>query len=202
VKVAVIGGTGLIGSKTVAILRRGGDEVVAASRKAGVNTVAGQGLGGAMAGARVVIDVSNAPSFDTKAVREFFEASGRNLLAVGASAGVRHHVILSIIVTNRVPSQVYYRAKVRKTNWSRLRACAMNIRTTQFLEFLHAIAEASTDEHFVRLPPGLLQPIATDDVAAIINEVALASRETDHRGRRSGTSAVQGRSLFGVCGRQ
>jgi len=174
-KVVVIGGTGLIGSKTVAILRRGGHEVVAVSRKAGVNTVTGEGLEGVMAGAQVVIDVSNAPSFDAKAVMEFFEASGRNLLAAEASAGVRHHVVLSIVGTDRVPGQAYYRAKVAQEKLVEASGIPYTIiRATQFLEFLGAIADASTDGHVVRLPPGLLQPIAADDVAAIVSEVALA----------------------------
>jgi uncharacterized protein YbjT (DUF2867 family) len=174
-KIVVIGGTGLIGSKTVAILRQGGHEVVAASRKAGVNTVTGEGLEGAMAGAQVVIDVSNAPSFDAQAVMEFFETSGRNLLAAEAAAGVRHHVVLSIVGTDRVPGQGYYRAKVAQEKVVEASGIPYTIiRATQFLEFLGAIADASTDGHLVRLPPGLLQPIAADDVAAIVNEVALA----------------------------
>jgi uncharacterized protein YbjT (DUF2867 family) len=111
-KIVVIGGTGLIGSKTVAILRQGGHEVVAASPKGGVNTVTGEGLKEAIAGAQVVIDLSNAPSLDAKAVLEFFETSGRNLLAAEAAAGVQHHVALSIVGTDRVPDQGYYRAKV------------------------------------------------------------------------------------------
>src|SRR5262245_51337643 len=108
-KIVVIGGTGLTGSKTVASLRQDGHEVVAASPKAGVNTVTGEGLKETMAGAQVVIDLSNAPSFDAKAVLEFFEISGRNLLAAGAAAGVRHHVALSIVGTDRVPDQGYFR---------------------------------------------------------------------------------------------
>jgi uncharacterized protein YbjT (DUF2867 family) len=115
-KIVVIGGTGLISAKTVAILRWGGQEVVAASRKGGVNTVTGEGLKEAIAGAQVVIDLSNAPSFDANAVLEFFETSGRNLLAAEAAAGVRHHVVLSIVGTDRVPGQGYYRAKSPKRN--------------------------------------------------------------------------------------
>jgi uncharacterized protein YbjT (DUF2867 family) len=175
-KIVVIGGTGLIGSKTVAILRQGGHEVVAASRKAGVNTVTGEGLEGAMAGAQVVIDVSNAPSFDAQAVMEFFETSGRNLLAAEAAAGVRHHVVLSIVGTDRVPGRGYYRAKVAQEKLVEASGIPYTIiRATQFLEFLGAIAGASTDGRVVRLPPGLLQPIAADDVAAIVGEVALAN---------------------------
>jgi uncharacterized protein YbjT (DUF2867 family) len=175
-KIVVIGGTGLIGSKTVAILRRGSHEVVAASRGGGVNTVTGQGLEGAMTGAQVVIDVSNAPSLDAKAVMEFFETSGRNLLAAEAAAGVRHHVVLSIVGTDRAPGQGYYRAKVAQEKLVEASGIPYTIiRATQFLEFLGAIAGASTDGRVVRLPPGLLQPIAADDVAAIVGEVALAN---------------------------
>lgn len=118
--IVVIGGTGLIGSKTVAILRQGGHEVVAVSRKGGVNTVTGEGLKEAIAGAQVVIDLSNAPSRDAKAVLEFFESSGRNLLAAETAAGVQHHVALSIVGTDRVPDQGYYRAKVAQEKRSRL----------------------------------------------------------------------------------
>lgn len=174
-KIVVIGGTGLIGSKTVAILRRGGNEIVAASRRGGVNTVTGEGLKKAMAGAQVVIDVSNAPSSDRQAVLEFFETSGHNLLAAEAAARVRHHVALSIVGTDRVPDQGYYRAKAAQERLIKASGIPYTIiRSTQFLEFLGSIADASTDGGVVRLPPGLLQPIAADDVAAIVNEVALA----------------------------
>jgi uncharacterized protein YbjT (DUF2867 family) len=197
-KIVVIGGTGLIGSKTVAILRQGDHEVVAASRKAGVNTVTGEGLEGAMAGAQVVIDVSNAPSFDAQAVMEFFETSGRNLLAAEAAAGVRHHVVLSIVGNDRVPGQGYYRAKVAQEKLVEASGIPYTIiRATQFLEFLGAIADASTDGRVVRLPPGLLQPIAADDVAAIVNDVALA-------GPRNGIIEIAGpeRAPFsGMVGR-
>jgi uncharacterized protein YbjT (DUF2867 family) len=175
-KIIVIGGTGLIGSKTVAILRQGGHEVVAASPKSGVNTITGEGLKEAMIGAQVVIDLSNAPSFDTEAVLEFFETSGRNLIAAEAAAGVRHHVTLSIVGTDRVPGQGYYRAKVAQEKLVQASGIPYTIiRSTQFLEFLGNIADASTDGNIVRLPPGLLQPIAADDVAAFITEVALAN---------------------------
>jgi uncharacterized protein YbjT (DUF2867 family) len=175
-KIVVIGGTGLIGSKTVAILRRGSHEVVAASPKGGVNTVTGEGLKEAMAGAQVVIDLSNAPSFDANAVLEFFETSGRNLLAADAAAGVRHHVALSIVGTDRVPDQGYYRAKVAQEKLIEASGIPYTIvRSTQFMEFLGGIADASTDGSVVRLPLGLLQPVAADDVAAFVTEVALAN---------------------------
>jgi uncharacterized protein YbjT (DUF2867 family) len=172
----VIGGTGLIGSKTVAILREGGHEVVAASPKGGVNTVTGEGLKEAMAGAQAVIDVSNAPSSDRQAVLEFFETSGRNLLAAEAVARVRHHVALSVVGTDRVPDQGYYRAKLAQERLIKASGIPYTIiRSTQFLEFLGSIADASTDGGVVRLAPGLLQPIAADDVAAFVAEVAFAN---------------------------
>ncbi len=175
-KIVVIGGTGLIGSKTVAILREGGHEVVAASPKRGVNTVTGEGLKEAIAGAQVVIDVSNAPSFDPQVVLEFFETSGRNLVAAEAAAGVRHHVTLSIVGTDRVPGQGYYLAKVAQEKLIEDSGIPYTIiRSTQFLEFLGSIADASTDGSVVRIAPGLLQPIAADDVAAVVAEVAFAN---------------------------
>jgi uncharacterized protein YbjT (DUF2867 family) len=176
VKIVVIGGTGLIGSKVVATLRRGGHEVVAASRKGGVDTVTGEGLKEAMVGAQTVIDLSNAPSFDANAVLEFFETSGRNLLAAEAAEGVRHHVVLSIVGTDRVPGQGYYRAKVAQEKLIEASSIPYTIvRSTQFFEFLGSIADANTDGMVVRLPSGLLQPVAADDVASIVAEVALAN---------------------------
>jgi uncharacterized protein YbjT (DUF2867 family) len=174
-KIIVIGGTGLIGSKTVAMLRRAGHEVVAASRTGGVNTVTGAGLKEAMAGAQVAIDLSDAPSRDANAVLEFFETSTRNLLAVGIAAGVQHHVVLSIVGADRVPGQGYFRAKVAQEQCVRASGIPYTIvRSTQFLEFLGGIADAKTQASVVRLPAGLLQPVAADDVAAFIAEVALA----------------------------
>jgi uncharacterized protein YbjT (DUF2867 family) len=176
-KIVVIGGTGLIGSKTVAILRQGGhDEVVAASPKSGINTITGEGLKEAMAGAHVVIDLANSPSFEDKAVLEFFETSGRNLLAAEAAAGVRHHVALSIVGTDRTPDNGYFRAKVAQEKLIEASGIPYTIiRATQFMEFLGAIAASSADGNVVRLSPGLFQPIASDDVAAIVADVALAA---------------------------
>ena len=175
-KIVVIGGTGLIGSKTVAILRQCGHEVVAASPKGGVNTVTREGLKEAIAGAQVVIDLSNPPSRDAKSALEFFETSGRNLLAAEAAAGVQHHIALSIVGTDRVPDQGYYRAKVAQEKLIEASSIPYTIiRSTQFLEFLGGIADASTDRSVVRLPTGLLQPIAAADVAAFVAEVALAN---------------------------
>ena len=175
-KIVVIGGTGLIGSKTVAILRQHGHEVVAASPNTGVNTITGEGLKEAMAGAQVVIDLANSPSFEDKAVLEFFETSGRNLLAAEAAAGVRHHVALSIVGTDRAPDNGYFRAKVAQEKLIEKSGIPYTIiRSTQFLEFLRAIADSSAKGSIVRLSPGLFQPIASDDVAAIVADVALAA---------------------------
>src|SRR5579872_3191903 len=138
-KIVVIGGTGLIGSKTVAVLRKGGHEVVAASPKSGVNTVTGEGLEEAMADAQVVIDLANSPSFEDKAVLEFFETSGRNLLAAEKAAGVRHHVALSIVGTDRTPENGYFRAKVAQEKLIVASGIPYTIvRATQFMEFLRA----------------------------------------------------------------
>src|SRR4029453_1676627 len=175
-KIVVIGGTGLIGSKTVAILRQGGHEVVAASPKSGINTITGEGLKEAMAGAQVVIDLTNSPSFEDRAVLEFFETSGRNLLAAEAAAGVQHHVALSIVGTDRTPDNGYFRAKVAQEHLIEASGLPYTItRATQFLEFLGGIADSSVQGSTVRLSPGLFQPIAADDVAPIVAEVALAA---------------------------
>jgi len=174
-RIVVIGGTGLIGSKTCAILRQQGHEVVAASPKSGVNTITGEGLKEAMAGTRVVIDLANSPSFEDKAVLEFFETSGRNLLAAEVEAGVAHHVALSIVGTDRSPDNGYFRAKVAQEKLIVASGIPYTIvRATQFMEFLDAIAASSMDGNVVRLAPGLFQPIAADDVAANVADVALS----------------------------
>ena len=175
-KILIIGGTGLIGSKTVAILRQGGHEVVAASPKSGVNTITGEGVRDAVAGAQVVIDLANSPSFEDKAVLEFFETSGRNLLAAEAAAGVRHHVALSIVGTDRKPGNGYFRAKVAQEKLIEASGLPYTIiRSTQFLEFLGGIAAEGTVGNTVRVSPGLFQPIAADDVATFVADVALAA---------------------------
>jgi len=175
-KIVVIGGTGLIGSKTVPILRQRGHDVVAASPNTGVNTITGQGLKEAMAGTQVVIDLANSPSFEDKAVLEFFETSGRNLLAAEAAAGVGHHVAVSIVGTDRTPDNGYFRAKVAQEKLVQTSGIPYTIiRSTQFLEFLGGIAASSADGNMVRLSPGLFQPIAADDVAAITAEMALTA---------------------------
>ena len=175
-KIVIIGGTGLIGSKTVVILRQGGHEVVAGSPKNGINSITGEGLKEAMAGTQVVIDLANSPSFENKAVLEFFETSGRNLLAAEAAAGVRHHVALSIVGTDRTPDNGYFRAKVAQEKLIEASGIPYTIiRATQFLEFLGTIADSSMDGNTVRLATGLFQPIAADDVAAIVADVAVAA---------------------------
>jgi len=175
-KIVVIGGTGLIGSKAVPMLRQGGDEVVAASPTTGVNTITGEGLTAAMAGTQVVIDLANAPAWEDQAVLEFFETSGRNLLAAEAAAGVQHHVAVSIVGTDRMPDNGYFRAKVAQEKLIEASGIPYTIiRSTQFLEFLGSIAASSADGSTVRISPGLFQPIAADDVAAIIADVALAA---------------------------
>ena len=173
-KIVVIGGTGRIGSKVVGLLRQRGQEVLAASPNSGVNTLTGEGLAEALAGAQVVVDVSNSPSFEDAAVMKFFQTSGRNLHAAEAAAGVRHHVAVSIVGTDRSDNG-YFRAKVAQEKLIEGSGIPYTIiRSTQYLEFLGGIAASSMDGNIVRLSPGLFQPIAADDVAVIVAEVALA----------------------------
>src|SRR5215467_11743519 len=172
-KIVVIGGTGRIGSKTVAILRQGGHEVVAASPQGGINTITGEGLKQAMAGTEVVIDLADSPSFEDEAVLEFFETSGRNLFAAEAPAGVRHHVVLSMVGTDR-RDKGYARGKFAQEKLVEASGIPYTIiRSTEFLEFFGAIADSSTDGNMVRLSPGQFQPIAADDVAATVADAAL-----------------------------
>ena len=175
-KIVVIGGTGRIGSKTVTILRQGGHEVVAASPQNGINTITGEGLKQAMAGTQVVIDLANSPSFEDKAVLEFFETSGQNLLAAEAAAGsIRHHLALSIVGIDRSDNG-YFRAKVAQEKLMKASGMPYTIiRSTQFMEFLGGIAASSANGNIVRISPGLFQPIAADDVAANVADVALAA---------------------------
>ena len=174
-KIVVIGGTGLIGSKVVEKLKQKGHEAIAAAPNTGVNTITGKGLKEAMAGAQVVIDLTNSPSFEDEAVLEFFETSGRNLLAAEAAAGVLHHVALSIVGIDRTDNG-YFRAKVAQEKLIKASGIPYTvIRSTQFLDFLGAIADSSADGTRVRLPPCLFQPIAADDVASVVADVALAA---------------------------
>ena len=175
-KIVVIGGTGLIGTKLVNKLRQRGHEVVAASPSSGVNTVTGEGLSKVLAGAQVVVDVANSPSFEDKAVLEFFEASGRNLLAAEATAGVRHHVALSVVGTERLLDSGYFRAKMAQERLIKASKIPYTIvRSTQFFEFLSAIAQSATDGQTVRLPSALAQPIASEDVADAMVDFTLGA---------------------------
>jgi uncharacterized protein YbjT (DUF2867 family) len=173
-KIVVIGGSGLIGTKLVSRLRQTGHEVVAASPNSGVNTITGEGLAEALAGAQVVVDVANSPSFEDRAVLEFFETSGRNLLAAEAAAGVAHHVALSVVGSDRLPESGYLRAKMAQEKLIKASKIPYTIlRSTQFFEFLNGIAQSATDGQTVRLSPALLQPVVSDDVAAALADVVL-----------------------------
>jgi uncharacterized protein YbjT (DUF2867 family) len=174
-KIVVIGGSGLIGKKVVMNLQKYGHEVLSASPSSGVNTVTGEGLASALAGARVVVDVSNAPSWEDSAVLAFFETSGRNLLAAEAAAGVGHHVALSVVGTDRLLASGYFRAKMAQEKLIKASPIPYTIvRATQFFEFVGGIAQAATEGETVRVPPALMQPIVSDDVAAAVADVALA----------------------------
>ncbi|MET4390705.1 uncharacterized protein YbjT (DUF2867 family) [Bradyrhizobium sp. F1.4.3] len=172
-KIVVIGGTGLIGSKLVTKLAQQGDEAVAASPKSGVNAVTGEGLAGALAGADVVVDVANAPSWEPAAVLEFFERSSTNLVAAEAAAGVKHHVALSIVGTDRSPDIAYFRAKLAQETIVKASPIPYSIvRATQFFEFLGAIGEAAAVGGNIVVPSALFQPIAADDVVDCLAEIA------------------------------
>lgn len=175
-KIVVIGGTGLIGSKLVTILKERGHEAVPASPNTGVNTITGEGLAQALTGASVVVDVSNSSSFEAEAVMNFFKTSTRNLLAAEAEAGVTHHVALSIVGTDRLPESAYFRAKVAQEKLIKESSNSYTIvQATQFFEFIKGIADASMIDNAVHLPPVLFQPIAADDVASALARVATAS---------------------------
>ena len=175
-KVVIIGGTGLIGSKLVTRLREDGHQAVPASPDTGVNTLTGEGLAQVLTGAAVVIDVSNSPSFEDAAVLKFFETSTGNLLAAETAAGVGHHVALSIVGCDRVPESGYLRAKVAQEKLIRNSRIPYSIvRATQFFEFLKRIADEATDGNRVRIPPVLFQPIAAADVASAVGRVAVGA---------------------------
>ncbi len=173
-KIVVIGGTGLIGSKTVERLRKKGHDVVAASPNSGVNTITGEGLAEALAGTQVVIDLANSPSFEDKAVLEFFETSGRNLLAAEKAAGVEHHIALSVVGTERLQGSGYFRAKMAQENLIRDSGIPFTIvHSTQFFEFMGAIAQSGVVGQTIHLSPAYMQPISADDVADAMTDVAL-----------------------------
>jgi uncharacterized protein YbjT (DUF2867 family) len=175
-KIVVIGGSGLIGSKLVPKLRQNGHEAIAASPNSGVDTLTGKGLEEALKGASVVVDVSNSPSWEDAAVMKFFETSTRNLLAYEAAAGVRHHVALSVVGTDRLLASGYFRAKIAQENLIKGSSIPYSIvRATQFFEFVQGIADFSTDGNKVRLPTALIQPMSADDVATAVGRVATGS---------------------------
>jgi uncharacterized protein YbjT (DUF2867 family) len=175
-KIVVIGGSGLIGTKLVNNLKRHGREVIAASPSSGVNTLTGEGLAEVLAGAQIVVDVANAPSFEDKAVLEFFETSGRNLLAAERIAGVGHHVALSVVGTERLLASGYFRAKMAQEQLIEAADIPYTIvRATQFFEFIGSIAHAGTEGETVRLTPALMQPIASADVAAALADITLGA---------------------------
>jgi len=173
-KIVVVGGTGLIGTKLAGKLRQKGHEVIPAAPGTGVNTITGEGLDEALSGAEIVVDVTNSPSFEDSAVLKFFETSGRKLLAAEAAAGVRHHVALSVVGTDRHPECGYFRAKLAQENLIKASKIPYTIlRATQFFEFVGGIVDTSADGQIVRLSPALFQPVASDDVAAALADVTL-----------------------------
>jgi uncharacterized protein YbjT (DUF2867 family) len=174
IKIVVIGGSGLIGSKLVNTLRQRGHDVVAASPSSGVNIITREGLADALKGAQVVVDVANAPSWEDKAVLDFFETSGRNLLAAEAAASVKHHVALSVVGTERLLTSGYFRAKMAQEKLIKSSQIPYTIvRSTQFFEFVGSLAQNATEGSMVRVPPVLMQPIVSDDVAAALADVAI-----------------------------
>lgn len=179
-KIVVIGGTGLIGSRLVLKLREQGHDAIAASLNSGVNAVSGEGLAEVLKRAAVVVDVSNAPSWEDKAVMNFFEASTRNQLACEVAAGVGHHVALSVVGTDRMLTSGYFRAKLAQENLIKCSQVPYSIvRATQFFEFIKGIADFSTEGNKVRLPSALIQPMAADDVAGAVARVATGAPVND-----------------------
>src|SRR5215471_8816697 len=175
-KIVVIGGSGLIGSRVVTKLREHGHEVIDASPKSGVNSVTGEGLAEALKGASVVVDVSNAPSWEDSAVMKFFETSTRNLLSHEATAGAKHHVALSVVGSERMLESGYFRAKIAQENLIKASSIPYSIvRATQFFEFVKGIADFSTQGDKVLLPPALIQPMAADDVASALGRIAMGA---------------------------
>jgi uncharacterized protein YbjT (DUF2867 family) len=173
-KIVVIGGTGLIGTKLASKLRQNGHEVIQAAPSTGVNTITGEGLDRVLSAAEVVVDVANSPSFEDRAALQFFETSSHNLLAAEATAKVRHHVALSVVGTDRLPECGYFRAKLVQENLIRASKIPYTIlRAAQFFEFVGGIVDSSSDGQIVRLSPALFQPVASDDVAAALADVTL-----------------------------
>jgi uncharacterized protein YbjT (DUF2867 family) len=191
-KIVVIGGSGLIGSRLVTKLREQGHKAVAASPNSGVNSLTGEGLAEALKGASVVVDVTNSPSWEDAAVMKFFETSTRNLLAYGAAAGVKHHVALSVVGTERLLASGFFRAKMAQENLIKASSIPYTIiRATQFFEFVKGIADFSTEGNKIRLPTALIQPMAADDVASAVGRVATGAPV-------NGTLEVGGPEKFGL----
>src|SRR5882672_4207178 len=191
-KIVVIGGSGLIGSKLVIKLREHGHEAIAASPSSGVDTLTGEGLAEVLQGASVVVDVSNSPSFEDAAVLKFFETSTRNLLTYEAAAGVEHHVALSVVGTERLSESGYFRAKIAQEKMIKNSAIPYSIvHATQFFEFLKSLADISFDGDKVRLPPVLFQPMAADDVATAVGRIAVGPPV-------NGTVEIGGPEQFGL----
>lgn len=175
-KIVVIGGTGLIGSKVVAKLKQKGHEVIAAAPNTGVNTITGEGLAEALAGAEVVVDVANSPSFEDKAAMDFFQTAGRNLTAAEVAAGVKHHVALSVIGTERLQVSGYFRAKLAQETMIKASPIPYTlVRATQFFEFIRSIAQSGTEGDVVHVPHATFQPMAAEDVATAVAEAALGA---------------------------
>src|SRR5690349_10243275 len=175
-KIVVIGGTGLIGSKLVKKLGEHGHEAVAAAPSSGVNSITGEGLADAMKGASAVVDVTNSPSWEDAAVLQFFETSTRNLVASGAASGVRHHVALSVVGTDRLLESGFFRAKLAQENLIKASSRPYTIvRATQFFEFVKPIADFATERNQVRLPSALFQPMAAEDVASALARIATSA---------------------------
>jgi uncharacterized protein YbjT (DUF2867 family) len=179
-KIVVIGGTGLIGSKLVAVLRQRGHEVLAASPNSGVNTVTGEGLSEALTGADVVVDLANSPSFEDAEVMKFFETAGRNLAAAEVAAGVKHHLALCVVGADRLPNSGYLRAKLAQEKLIKASGIPYTIlRSTQFFEFMGRVADSFSDGETLRVPPALVQPIVSDDVVAALAELVLSPPAND-----------------------
>lgn len=179
-RIVVVGGSGLVGAKLVDTLRHRGHDVLAASRRSGVDTVTGEGLAQAVAGARVVIDVTNSTSFDDEPAMEFFANSGRNLLAAEEAAHVKHHIALSIVGTDRMIASGYFRAKVTQEELIKASPIPHTIlRSTQFFDFMPRIGQPDADPRAVRVAPALVQPLAADEVAAALADLATAAPRND-----------------------
>ena len=189
-KIVVIGGTGLIGSKVVQKLEKKGQEAIVAAPSTGVNTITGEGLAEALAGAQVVVDVANSPSFDDRAAMDFFRTAGTNLKSAELAAGITHHVALSVVGTDRLQSSGYFRAKLAQEQLIKSSSVPYTIvRATQFFEFLRGIADSTGEGDTVRLPHSLFQPMAAEDVAAAVADTALAEP-------RNGTVEIAGPETF------